>query len=270
MALQEDKHESIPASLAEAQSLLAEHKVGPALDLLAKLAQQEPDSALVHQELAAAYSEGREYGAAVEAARRALALDPTLARPHGVLAWVAINKGRYTEAEAELRAQLQALPAEEVESRAAVHNQLGFMFDQRRMYDEAEAELRAALELAPRRAVPRFNLAMMYLRSRQREEARAELEQILTLPDPPAHLTYAVSMNLGHLCARRGRYDDAREHFRRAADLRLPGTGGWLPIPGLTPASFYRTFPFLARFGFGLGFVVLMIVVVIVWILLTK
>jgi tetratricopeptide (TPR) repeat protein len=270
MALQEEREASIPDSLAEAQSLLAQRQIGPALDLLAQLAVQEPDNALVHQALAAAYVEAREYGAAVESARQALALDPTLARPHGVLGWVAINKGRYAEAETELRAQLEALPEEDVASRAAVHNQLGYMFYHRRRYEEAETALRAALELAPQRAVPRFNLAMMYRQARQWEEAQSELEQLLKLPDVPDHLTYSVSMNLGHLCARRGRYDDAREHFRRAAELQPPGASRFLAIPGLSPARFYRTFPFLARFGFGLGFIVLIIIVVIVWILLTR
>jgi Flp pilus assembly protein TadD len=260
----------MPAALGEARGLLDQDKIGPALALLVKLAEQEPDNALVHEELAAAYVEGREYGAAVESARRALALAPTLARPHGVLAWVAINKGRYAEAENELRAQLQALPEEDVDGRSAVHNQLGYMFYHRRRYEEAENELRAALDLAPRRAVPRFNLAMMYLRSRQREEAQSELEQLLALPDLPDHLTYSAAMNLGHLCARQGRYGDAREHFRRAAGLRVPGSRGLLPIPGLSPAAFYRTFPFLARFGFGIGLVLLIIVVTIVWFLLTR
>jgi tetratricopeptide (TPR) repeat protein len=270
MVLQEDEHESRPISLAEARAFLEERKIGPALDLLLKLAAQEPDNALVHQELASAYCEAREYGAAGESARQALELDAALARPHGVLAWVAINKGRYAEAEHELRAQLDALPEADADGRAAVHNQLGYMFYQRRRYEEAEAEMRAALDLAPQRVVPRFNLAMMYRQARQWEEAQSELEQILTLPDVPGHLTYSVSMNLGHLCARRGRYDDAREHFGRAAEMQPPGASRFLAIPGFSPARFYRAVPFLARFGFGLGFVVLIIIVVIVWILLTR
>ena len=270
MAEQQDRVASQGASLAEARRLLDEGQIVESLRLLQGLAQQEPGNALVHQELAAAYVEGREYGAAVEAARRALALDPSLPRPHGVLGWVALNKGRYAEAEAALRAQLLALPAADVDARAAVHNQLAYLFFHRHRDEETAAELRAALDLAPQRAMPRFNLAMMYLRSRQREEAEAELEQILALPDVPAHLTYSVYMNLGHLCARRGRYDEAREHFRRAAEVAPPGAGRFPMIPGLSPARFYRTFPFLARFGFGLGLVVLAIVIVVLWFLLTR
>jgi tetratricopeptide (TPR) repeat protein len=243
--------------LEQARAHLAAERPAEAVALLEKLVQQEPGNALAYQELAKGYVGLVRLGEAVAAARRALELDPSLARPHGILAWVAMNRGRYGEARAELHAQLEALPADDAGYRAAVHNQLGFMDFQHERYPEAEAALREALRLAPAEAIPRFNLAMVYLRTRRREEAQAELERLLGQAGVPKDVAHSAHFNLGHLYARRGRYDAAREQFAGAMALNPT----WL-------ARLYRAAPFLARFPLGVVFVVLIVLALIVWNLL--
>ncbi|MGB9723797.1 MAG: tetratricopeptide repeat protein, partial [Chloroflexia bacterium] len=187
-------------------------------------------------------------------ARRALELDPSLARPHGVLAWVAVSRGRYAEALAEHRAQLEALPETERERRAAVYNNMATCFFRMRQPEEALSALREALALDPERPTYRYNLAMLLLHLRQPVEAQGELERLLALPEVPPEIALMARFNLGHLYAGQGRYGEAREQFLRAQTVRKTFPG-WL----------YSRLPFLARFPAYLLLIILVAIVLLLW-----
>ena len=253
--LKDDSAAAGPAgSLAEAQEQLEAGRPVEAARILESLVQREPGNAAAHQELATALVRLSRHGAAVQAARRALELDLSLARPHGVLAWVAMNRGRHQEAEAELRAQLQALPAGGLSRRAAAHNQLGLLYFRQRRYPDAEQALQQALALEPERSIPRWNLALLYLQTRRREEAQRELERLLTLPEMSPEVAHTARFNLGHLYACQGRYADAREQFAQALTVHPTFLG-----------RFYRTVPFLARFSLRILIVALLLILLLAW-----
>ncbi|MBN1485410.1 MAG: tetratricopeptide repeat protein [Chloroflexia bacterium] len=247
----------VDGRIQKAVEHLREGRPAEAVETLEALVEREPENAAAYQELAAAQFKLLRFKPAAAAAQRALELDPSLHRPHGILAWIALNRRRYDEAEAALRAQLGALPQDEPGHRAAVHNQLGFLYFRRRRYDEAKAALGRALQLVPERAVPRFNLAMLYLRTRQRGAAQEELERLLALPELPDRVAHAAHFNLGHLYARQGRYGTTRRHFAQALQHR-PSVEGYV----------YRALPWLARLPRAAPLAVLFLFAVVGWILL--
>jgi tetratricopeptide (TPR) repeat protein len=206
--------------LAVARFLIGENQPAEAVPMLKDLVKREPDNAEAHQELAVALFKTIRYGPAVKAAQQALELDPSLSRPHGILAWVAMNKGRYDQAESELQAQLEALPADDLGHRASVYNQMSFLYFRQKRYEEAEKALGEAVALVPDRPIPRLNLALLHMRIKAWDQARSELEQILAMPDLLQEVAYTARLNLGHAYAHLGRYDDAREHFAQAAAVR--------------------------------------------------
>ncbi len=245
----------VPADpLAEARAHLEAGRPQEALRLLEVLVEREPTNALAYQELARALAETSRRGPAARAARRALELDPTLARPHGVLAWIAVTQGRYEEALAEHRAQLEALPEEERERRAAVYNNMATCLFRMKRPQEALSALRQALALDSERPTYRYNLAMLLLHLRQAEEAQVELERLLSLPEVPPEIALMARFNLGHLYARQGRYGEARQQFLRAQEVRKTFPG-WL----------YSRLPFLARFPAYLLLIILMAIALLFW-----
>jgi tetratricopeptide (TPR) repeat protein len=217
---------NIPSEVAAAgpvemaRFLIKENQPAEAVPILNDLVKREPDNAEAYQELAVALFKTIRYGPAIKAARQALDLDPSLSRPHGILAWVAMNKGRYDEAESELQAQLEVLPSDDPGHRAAVYNQMGFLYFRQKRYREAEKALGEAVALVPDRPTPRLNLALLYMRLKSWDQARSELEQILAMPDLPKEVAFTAQLNLGHTYAHLSRYADAREQFAQAAAVR--------------------------------------------------
>ncbi len=252
--LEGDLEEDARHPLAAAQASREQDRPAEAVRLLKELTRREPGNAAAFQELAAAHCDLNQHREAVQAARRALELDPHLYRPHGVLSWVALKQGRNEEAEAELLAQLQTIPPEHAARQAAVHTQLGFVQFRQKRYDDAEASWRQACSLDPAEELPRFNLSRLYLATKRQEEAIGELEQMMALPDLSEGMAYRVHLDLGQLYARQGRYADARAQFDLALALRRTFVG-----------TVYRTVPLLARFPLYVLLVVLLIVALILW-----
>jgi Flp pilus assembly protein TadD len=241
-------------SLAQAQEHLKAGRKAQAVRLLKALVDREPENAAAFEDLAAAFFRSGRYQAAADSARRALSLDPSLHRPHGILAWIAVNRGDLDEAQTELLAQLQAVPAEETGRRASVHNQIGYLHFRQQQYPEAEQALRQALALAPDRAVPRLNLASVYMRCRQNDEARVELEQLLDLPDVRDEVVHNAHISLGQVYARLGRYADARKQFGNALALRRSFMG-----------YVFWAVPFLARYPPISLVIVFAVVFLVLW-----
>lgn len=240
--------------LVAARAHLKAGRKAQALSLLKSLVAREPENAAVFEELAVAAFSSARYPLAADSARRALALDPSLHRPHGVLAWIAVNQGLFDEAEGELRAQLEAVPAENLGLRAALHNQIGNLLFRQKRYAEAEASLHEATTLAPDRAAPLLNLAIVYRNAQKMKQAQASLEDLLALPDIPEAVAHKAHLNLGHVHASQGRYTAARRHFGQALILRKSLLG-----------YLFWAVPWLARFQPFTLVLAFLIVLLVLW-----
>jgi TolB-like protein/Tfp pilus assembly protein PilF len=221
-----------------------------AIPMLESAIARQPDFALAYAELAYAQAQllytsplaPRDIAPkAEEAARKAIALDETLARPHRVLGTVLHDYyWKFAEARQENQRAL-ALEPDAAESavnevnkllragnyddalvaadRATQHNpasnaaiNIAVAFRDARQYDRAIAILRKAIEADPRGARTHFQLAMTYLSMGNMEDAIGELELAVNrVPNNARFLAY-----LGWAYAKSGRPAEAR---RILADL---------------------------------------------------
>ena len=83
---------------------------------------------------------------------------------------------------------------------------------------EAERLYRRALEIEPAYAEARVRLARLLERRGQRDEAAAQVAQVLAAP-PTGVVGFYASIVAGRVAARRGRYEDALRHYRDASAL---------------------------------------------------
>ena len=122
-------------------------------------------------------------------------------------------EGRYGEAEALLRAVLQARPA-----LAEAHSDLGLVQQRLGRLDQAEACYRRALQLEPALPAVHYNLGTLLRQQERLEEAILAFRQALALrPDYPQALN-----NLGNCLRRTGALAEAREALEKALALQ-PG-----------------------------------------------
>ena len=182
--------------------------------------------------------------AAIEAAARAVALQPINPALKANLGAMLRAAGRFDEAEAAYRAAIAADPT----LISARQNLGNLLLDQDRLA-EAEQSLREAVRLSPDQAEPARGLAAVLQRQGRLEQAAAEFERLLTLaPDDaqafsdlgcclmglerhgPAHTAFdrAIALkadlasahgNLGALHLRGGRLHAAMEATRRAHEI---------------------------------------------------
>jgi tetratricopeptide (TPR) repeat protein len=182
---------------------------------------------------------------AVEEAREAVRLDPSLARAHVALgAALSGDSKTYAEAEKELRHALELDPGsyealtglalvcgltrrdaeQEQLLRKAVavspagwdaKASLGGLFYRRGEYGEAAMWFERSREVARDNSDNYRNLAAAYHMLDRYDDAAAALQRALEF-EPQA----ATYNNLGTLRFFQGRYDESRLHFRKALDLR--------------------------------------------------
>jgi Tfp pilus assembly protein PilF len=158
----------------------------------------------------------------LEAARKAVALEPELADAHQMLAVSLTFEPRWRDAEEEFRTAIRIDP-----DKASVHHAygIGLLAASAARLADAEAELRAAARLEPRNLSHRVVLAkILYFRGRL-DEARAILEEVLRI-DP----YFADAMrNLAAVLVQTGEYANAIRFFGRAQELaNLPWGEGLL------------------------------------------
>jgi TolB-like protein/Tfp pilus assembly protein PilF len=205
---------------------------------------EDPDYALAYSGLADSYAldldyrgvpvaEGMERAKAM--ARKAIALDETLAEAHTSLAWVTFiydwdwpaaerefNRalelnprystarqwhawflaamGRFDEALAEGRAAIDLDPAS-----VSIRRSLGWLQYYARQYEPALDNLRRALAMDPTAEETHRLLGLVYMQQRQFDEAAASFKEAM------ASSKYDVMAfaGLGHVAARRGKLDEA-------------------------------------------------------------
>jgi tetratricopeptide (TPR) repeat protein len=178
----------------------------------------EPSYAQAHAGLADAYELLASYGNSVpretfqrgiDAAQRALELDPELAEPYASLG--TIHKSytwNWADAERAYRRAVELNP-----SSAEAHKGYGELLSFLGRHDDAIAHLTRAVELDPVSLLMHANLGVVYWRARRYDEAQRQMAETLDM-DPNYMLGH---LNVGLIHAARGAYDDAAAAFRRAS-----------------------------------------------------
>jgi Flp pilus assembly protein TadD len=152
---------------------------------------------LFHQ--AGAHLAARDFAAAQDALRAALALDPGFAEAHANLGYALDAGGRKAEAEQHYRLAIELAP-HQLQTRL----NLGALLTALRRFDAAQAVYQAALALAPDSPALLSNLGMMLACAGREPEAEASYRQALALD--PGHRKAAF--NLAYLLLRQGRWDE--------------------------------------------------------------
>jgi len=162
-------------------------------------------------DFAVAFSEKKQYEAAVPAWKKALELDSDDPRAHDNLGVALAETGKLDEAIAEYRKSLELNSGS-----SHTHNNLGSALAEKGMLDEAFQHFQKAVELNPDNASAQINLGnAMALKKEQREEALWHLRKGVEL-DPDS----ASGQNdLGIALAHAGSLDEAINHIQKAVAL---------------------------------------------------
>ena len=157
------------------------------------------------------YARAREYDQAVDAYRRAIALDPNLAIAYHGLGRVFVNMGRAADALAPMTTAVRLDP-----NNSFAHLNLGITLENLRRFDEALAEINEAKRLAPNDARTRNELGNLLNNFLGRtDDALAAYSEAARLdPDEPA-----TQHNLGLTLMRLNRVAESVAPLREA--LRL-------------------------------------------------
>ena len=154
-----------------------------------------------------------EFEQSAEWARKALALDPTLASAHGLLGDAALELGEYDEAAEHYQRMLDARPDLASYSRAA---QLLFTIgDARKATWMMRKAIDAGAPYAENTAWARAQLALMLWQTGALVPAEQLLREALARTPDSAHLLAAM----GKVATARGDHRAAIEHLRRAVAL---------------------------------------------------
>ncbi len=157
---------------------------------------------------AVAFSEKKQYDAAVPAWQKALALDPDDPRAHDNLGVALVENGRFDEAIAEFRKSLELNSGS-----SHTHNNLGSALAEKGMLDEAFQHFDRAVELNPDNASAQINLGnALALHKEERNKALVHLRKGVEL-DPDSASGHN---DLGIALARAGVLDEAIEHIQKA------------------------------------------------------
>jgi serine/threonine-protein kinase len=149
---------------------------------------------------------------AADAAQRALALNPDLGEVQHAVALVRVFHGRdWAGAETAFRRALELDPTHpEVR-----YDYARLVLNPTGRFEQAIDELGRAIRFNPDANFLRNELAASYIYARKYEDASRELDTSLGVnrASPGTHV------RLGMLAARRGRFEDALAHFRRANSI---------------------------------------------------
>jgi len=158
-------------------------------------------------------------GKAMNAARRAIELDPNLAEAHASMGYLQATYSWDYDASGESLSR-----AIELKPQAPfIHQWYGvLLITAYNEMDQGLAEIRRALQLDPVSIVNRASLGWCLYFARRYDEAIEALKQTIEL-DPNIHIPYIY---LGRACWRKGRFEEAVESFQQAVAL----SNGDIPI----------------------------------------
>jgi serine/threonine protein kinase/Flp pilus assembly protein TadD len=149
-------------------------------------------------------------------ARKAIALDETVAEAHASLAWSLFVYD--WDLEAATREFQRAI---ELDPRyAAAHQWYAFLLASRGKFDEALLEAHTAQENDPASVSGRRSLGYCYVYARKYEQARYHLSRAIAM-NPTAEESYRIQ---GLILTMLGEYAEAERMLREALGLASPGT----------------------------------------------
>jgi tetratricopeptide (TPR) repeat protein len=166
-----------------------------------------PDDVELHNALGwTLFQDGRTAEAVAEY-EHALAANPDHVKSHNNLALALVELGRLEEAAGHFERSLQ------LEPKAEIYSDLGFIQARLGKSEEALADYRKALELDPHCASAHANLAAALVQQGALAEAESHYREALQgKPTAEAH------NGLGYVLAHEGRSDEAVAEFRKAID----------------------------------------------------
>ncbi|HEY2774186.1 MAG TPA: tetratricopeptide repeat protein [Candidatus Binatia bacterium] len=166
-----------------------------------------PDNAELHNALGwTLFQEGKTPDAVAEY-RKALASDPNHVKALDNLALALVEQEQFDDAAANYRKSLELQP------KAEIYSDLGFILYRLGKADEAQADYKKALALDAHCASAHFNLAVASVMSGNYADAESHYREAL------ASKANAETYNgLGFALARQGRMDDAVEQYRKAVE----------------------------------------------------
>lgn len=189
----------------------------------------DPDYALAYTGLADAYALHIDYRnvavhdgfrRAKEYARKALALDDSLAEAHASLAWsLFIYDWAWDEAAREFRRAIELDPLY-----ATAHQWYSFLLASQGRFEEALVEAHTAQELDPASISIRRSLGYVYFYARRFEQAKYHLNRAIAM-NPDAEESYRV---LGLIMIYAGDLAEAERLVREA--LQLPGAATYTRV----------------------------------------
>lgn len=213
------------SNLAEAD--LAAGAVDAALDAARRALAIDPRYAAAHVHLGRALGERGDAAAAIAHYAEAIRLQPDSPDAYNDWGAALADQKRFAEAEPYYRTALRLRPGF-----AEAMNNLAVALVQRGEHREAAALYREAIRLAPDYAEPHSNLGNLHFREGRAAAAIAEYERALALRPDYA----AVRFNLALALRQEGRGDEARA--QAAAALRLqPDLDDVVRRAGLLPGS---------------------------------
>ena len=208
---------SVPALLALVSALQRSKDPAGAEQTALRLVELQPTSWAGFNRLGTMYFLGSRYEKAAEAYRRAIALNPDVARVHLNLGAVLLRLGRFEEALAALDASIRIRPVPQAYSNVGVaHYLLG-------RFPEAAASFQRAVDLAPKNY--RWHIYLGDALSQIPEQtvrARAAYEAALPLVTAELSVNPADALNvvlLGRCLARTGEPERAWSEIRRGVAL---------------------------------------------------
>jgi len=145
------------------------------------------------------------------AAEKAIALDDTLAEPHGVLAGVHEAEFEWDAAEQEFKRAIELNP-----NHANIHNWYALFLSAEGRHSEAIAEEKRALELEPLTLKYNDNLALVYHGAGQEEQSLAQFRKTVEI-DPNYASAYA-NITLTNVALHQ--YDQWLANWKKAAILK--------------------------------------------------
>lgn len=148
------------------------------------------------------------FARAADAARRAVALDESLAEGHAALGYALKNRFEWTAAETSFRRALALKPAW-----PTAHHWYSIFLTQHGRFPEAITEAKAAIALDPLSIGPNMQFAAALLMARRYADAIAQYERALEIDPGVASAYRSIAQAKTYL----GEYADARVAFDRAA-----------------------------------------------------
>ncbi len=189
----------IDVTYSLALAYLKLNQVANAANLFDEMLTSLGSSAELHVLIGRAYQEGSQFDLAIEEYRKALTMDPAVARAHSYLGTVYLlqrGDAAFEDARREFEAELVHNPGD-----YSSHFHLGVSHFQQHELESAELELNKAIHLQPNRPEAYFYLGQAQVEAGKNQASLAQFEKAIQLygsaskASQPAHEAYSKALD---------------------------------------------------------------------------